>query len=51
LACGDSGNIYPTVGAGVQYVLKPELGLVANIEYAQGKDGNNAVIFKMGYSW
>jgi hypothetical protein len=24
---------------------------VANLEYAEGKDGNNAVIFKMGYAW
>ena len=51
LTCDDSDNVYPSVGAGVQYVLKPQQGLVANLEYAQAKDGNNAVIFKMGYAW
>jgi hypothetical protein len=51
LTCGDSDNVYPSAGFGVQFVLKPELGLVANLEYAQAKDGNNAVIFKMGYAW
>jgi hypothetical protein len=51
LACGDSDNVYPNAGAGVQYVLKPEQGLVINLEYAQGKNGDNAVILKMGYGW
>jgi len=51
LKCGDSANLYPSFGAGVQYLLKPEKGIVANLEYAQGKDGNNAVLFKMGYGW
>ena len=51
LSCGDSDNVYPSAGGGVQFLLKPAQGLVANLEYAQGKDGNNAVIFKMGYSW
>lgn len=51
LKCFTSANSYPSVGVGVQYVLKPSQGLVANLEYAQGKEGNNAVIFKMGYGW
>lgn len=50
-ACDDSDNLYSSVGAGVQYLLKPVQGLVANLEYAQAKDGNNAVILKMGYAW
>lgn len=49
--CGDSGNVYPNLGAGVQYVIKPDKGLVANLEYAQGNSGNNAVLFKLGYGW
>ena len=51
LSCDDSGNVYPTGGGGVQFLLKPAQGLVANLEYGQGKDGNNAVVFKFGYSW
>jgi len=48
--CSDA-NLFPSVGAGVQYILKPVQGIVANLEFAAGKDGNNALIFKMGYSW
>ena len=51
LTCDDPDNVYPSVGLGVQYVLKPQLGLVANLEYAQAENGNDAVIFKMGYAW
>ena len=36
---------------GVQYILKPVQGFVANLEFAAGKDGNHALLFKMGYSW
>jgi hypothetical protein len=49
---GCSGsNLFPGVGAGVQYVLKPAQGIVANLELAAGKDGNKALLFKMGYAW
>ncbi len=51
LQCNDSDNLYPSAGFGVQYLLKPQQGLVANLEFAQAKDGDNAVIFKMGYAW
>lgn len=51
LKCTDSANIYTMVGIGLQYVLKPNQGIVANLEYAQGEDDSNAVIFKMGYAW
>jgi hypothetical protein len=49
---GCSGSdLFPSVGAGVQYILKPAQGIVANLEFALGKDGNNALLFKMGYAW
>lgn len=51
LNCGDSENIYPAWGAGVQYLLKPETGIVVNLEYAKGKDDNQGVYLKMGYSF
>ena len=51
LDCGDSDNIYPAWGAGVQYLLKPEAGIVANLEYAMGKDDNAGIYLKMGYSF
>jgi hypothetical protein len=46
-----TSDLFPSVGAGVQYVLKPAQGIVANLEFALGKDGNRAVLFKMGYAW
>jgi hypothetical protein len=44
-------NLYPSVGGGVQYVLKPKEGIVMNLEYAQGKDGNYGVYLKLGYQY
>jgi hypothetical protein len=49
--CSKSDNRFPTVGGGVQYLLKPAQGIVANLEAAVGKDGNKALIFQMGYAW
>ncbi len=49
--CSASDNRFPTVGAGVQYLLKPALGIVANLEAALGTDGNRALLFRMGYAW
>jgi len=50
-SCSQGTNAFPSVGAGVQYVLKPQQGIVANLELAVGKDGNRALLFKMGYGW
>ena len=44
-------NLFPAAGAGVQYVLKPAVGIVLNLEYAQGKDGNYGVYLKTGYAF
>jgi hypothetical protein len=44
-------NLYPDYGAGVQYVLKRREGIVLNLEYAGGKDGNYGVYLKLGYSY
>jgi hypothetical protein len=49
--CSESANVFPSVGAGVQYILKPAQGIVANMEFALGKDANKALLFKMGYGW
>jgi hypothetical protein len=35
--CSDSANLFPSAGAGVQYILKPAQGIVANLEFAVGK--------------
>lgn len=50
-SCSDQANLYPAAGAGVQYALKPKEGIVLNLEYAAGKDGNYGVYLKMGYAY
>lgn len=49
--CSESANLFPTVGGGVQYVIKPVQGIVANLEFALGKDGNRALLFQLGYGF
>ena len=49
--CGDSANLYPAGGGGVQYIVKQKEGVVLNLEYAQGKAGNFGVYLKMGYAY
>ena len=49
--CSGSANLFPAAGAGVQYVLKPAVGIVLNLEYAHGKDGNYGVYLKTGYAF
>ena len=51
LKCDEEANLYPAVGVGVQYILKPEAGIVVNLEYAQGKAGNYAVLLKLRYGF
>ena len=48
--CSDSANLFPAIGAGVQYILKPAVGIVLNLEYAHGKDGRYGVLLKTGYA-
>ncbi|WP_208459002.1 hypothetical protein [Caballeronia glathei] len=45
-----SAKRLPSAGVGVQYVLKPPHGIVANMEFAFGKEDDKAVHFKMGYA-
>ena len=42
---------YPTVGAGVHFVLKPAERLLVNLEYAKGVGSNRGVYMKLGYGW
>jgi hypothetical protein len=50
-SCSERENLFGAAGAGVQYVLKPKDGLVLNLEYAAGKDGNQGVYLKIGYAF
>jgi hypothetical protein len=44
-------SIYPTIGGGVQFVIKPEKHILVNLEYAQGIGDNRGVYMKLGYAW
>jgi hypothetical protein len=44
-------SIYPTVGAGLQFVIKPKERMNVNFEYAQGVEDNRGVYLKLGYAW
>ena len=44
-------SIYPTIGAGVQFVLKPRERMNVNLEYAQGIGDSRGVYLKLGYAW
>ena len=38
-------------GAGIQYILKPKQGIVANLEYAEGEGSSYGIYLKMGYAF
>jgi hypothetical protein len=44
-------SIYPSIGAGVQFVLKPRERMNVNLEYAQGIGDSRGVYLKLGYAW
>ena len=44
-------SAYPTVGAGLHFVIKPEQHIVLNFEYAQGLGDSRGVYLKLGYGW
>jgi len=44
-------SIYPTVGAGLHFVIKPAQRMLVNLEYALGIKDNHGVYLKLGYGW
>jgi hypothetical protein len=44
-------SIYPVVGAGLHFVLKPVQRMNVNLEYAQGVGDSRGVYLKLGYAW
>ena len=44
-------SIYPSIGAGLQFVLKPVQRMNVNLEYAQGVGDSRGVYLKLGYAW
>jgi hypothetical protein len=50
-SCSETENLYPMLGAGIQYIVKQKEGIVASMEYAQGKWENYGIYLKMGYGF
>ena len=46
-----SRQFYPTYGAGLQFIVKPDKHMLANLEYAQGIEDNHGFYLKFGYAW
>lgn len=46
--CNSSEALFPAVGAGVIYTLKPAAGIVIRAEYAVGDSGNSAFYLRLG---
>lgn len=44
-------SLYPTIGAGLHFVVKPVQRMIVNLEYAQGTGDNRGVYLKLGYAW
>ena len=44
-------SAYPTIGAGVHFVIKPAERMLVNLEYAQGIGDSRGVYLKLGYTW
>ena len=44
-------SVYPTIGAGMHFVIKPVQRMLVNLEYAQGIKDNHGVYVKLGYGW
>jgi hypothetical protein len=44
-------TVYPNVGAGIHFVIKPVQRMLVNLEYAQGIKANHGVYVKLGYGW
>src|SRR6476620_1393498 len=43
-------SVYPTIGAGLQFVIKPKERMNVNLEYSQGIGDNRGVYLKLGYA-
>ena len=51
VSCTDNDNVFPMGGVGIQYILKPIQGIVANLEYAEGEGSSYGIYLKLGYAF
>lgn len=48
-SCNDSDALYPMIGTGIIFDLKPDAGIVLRLEYAKGKSDNEAYYLNIGH--
>lgn len=49
--CGDGEALYPAIGGGGFFVLKPDAGIVLRAEYAAGESDNSAFYLQLGHAF
>lgn len=49
--CSDSSNLYPTIGAGISYAIKPEEKMVVSVDLAYGKADNYGFYMRFGHAF
>jgi len=49
-SCSDSDDMYPSYGAGVHFIVKPEEHMLLNLEYAHGSLNNYGIYLTLGYN-
>lgn len=47
-ACRESESLYPMLGAGIIFDLKPDAGIVLRLDYARGESDNEAIYLSLG---
>ncbi len=47
--CGDGEALFPMLGGGIIYTLKPDAGIVIRLEYAKGESDNEAYYLSLGH--
>jgi hypothetical protein len=50
-SCTDSDNVYPSYGAGVHFIVKPEEHMLLNLEFGHGTLNNYGIYLTLGYNW
>jgi hypothetical protein len=51
MQCNSNENLYPDVGAGMYYILKPKDKIAATVEFADGKGPNNGFYMRLGWGF
>jgi len=47
-SCDESESLYPMLGAGIVFDLKPGAGIVLRLDYAKGESDNEAIYLSLG---